>query len=162
MTPTVQCTLGDKEKVPGAFLKDSKRFKELARYLPLSHPSTPLPLFQFTLVDLSGFRPPSHPPPALVSLYESIYLTNPSRDNAKKVIKHYITSFMSASDDNVKKVVKDFFLRKMMIFSSFLEDDEIDHNHINQVVKVHPWLSNTLLGPHQWLSYEVEIHFLQE
>ena len=43
MTPTVQCTLGDKEKVPGAFLKDSKRFKELARYLPLSHPSTPSP-----------------------------------------------------------------------------------------------------------------------
>ena len=118
----------------------------------------PLPLFQFTLVDLSGFRPPSHPPPALVSLYESIYLTHPSRDNAKEVIKHYITSFMSASDDNVMKVVKDFFLRKMMIFSSFLEDDEIDHNHINQVVELHPWLSNTLLGPQQWLSYEVEIH----
>ena len=142
MTPTVQCTLGDKEKVPGAFLKDSKRFKELARYLPLSHPSTPLPLFQFTLVDLSGFRPPSHPPPALVSLYESIYLTHPSRDNAKEVIKHYITSFMSASDDNV--------------------NHSINHNHINQLVELHPWLSNTLLGPHQWLSYEVEIHFLQE
>ena len=80
--------------------------------------------------------------------------------NAKKVINHYITSFMSASDDNVKKVVKDFFLRKMMIFSSFLEADEIDHNHINQVVELHPWLSNTLLGPQQWLSYEVTIRVM--
>ena len=67
---------------------------------------------------------------------------------------------MSASDDNVKKVVKDFFLRKMMIFSSFLEADEIDHNHINQVVELHPWLSNTLLGPQQWLSYEVTIRVM--
>ena len=34
-------------------------------------------------------RPPSYPPPEMISLYESEYLDHPSHDNAKKVIKHH-------------------------------------------------------------------------
>jgi len=51
-------------------------------------------------------RPPSYPPPEMISLYESEYLDHPSHDNAKKL------------------------------------------------VDLHPWLSNTLVGPEQWMSYE--------